>query len=161
MCLIKKYDVVQNATSRDNLYDAVCTSRHPNCTMSKTDFQWRSIEPPDHKDKVRITNIIKKYKEMRAWKQDIIVQIGIYLLDTKWAFNMINRKTDRQKDMWGIVVKSHRKLWKSWIFSNRRLFFLKGGTAVFPVRWKLQLILKANPPRDFKAGNTDAPKNHF
>lgn len=39
VCLIKKYDVVQSATSRDKPCDAVCASRDPRRTASKTEFQ--------------------------------------------------------------------------------------------------------------------------
>lgn len=39
VCLIKKYDMVQSATSRDKPCDAVCASRDPRCTASKTEFQ--------------------------------------------------------------------------------------------------------------------------
>lgn len=38
-CFVKKYDVVQSATSGDKMCDAVCASRDPCHTASKTDFQ--------------------------------------------------------------------------------------------------------------------------
>lgn len=44
VCLTKKYDVVQSATSRDEMCDAVCASRDPRHTASKTDFQWGTTE---------------------------------------------------------------------------------------------------------------------
>lgn len=39
VCLIKKYDVLQSATSGDKMCDAVCASRDPCHTARKTDFQ--------------------------------------------------------------------------------------------------------------------------
>lgn len=53
--------MVRSATSGDKTRDAVCASRHPCHTVSKTDFQCRSIELPDHVGKVGVK---KYYKEI-------------------------------------------------------------------------------------------------
>lgn len=60
VCLTKKHDVVQSATSRDKMCDAVCASRDSHDTASKTDFQWGTTELPDHVDNTGTKYIAKK-----------------------------------------------------------------------------------------------------
>lgn len=89
VCFIKKYDVVQSATSRDKMWDVVHASRDPCHTASKTDFQGGATELPDHVDKAGAKKYYKEISGSESLKPGCNSN-NAYLFGRKWAVNKIN-----------------------------------------------------------------------